>query len=71
MSVKSTINAIMIVESKVSMVILLLAWLAAALVLIGIDLRARLAREPLDRESAIIWLFVVGLAAVSAFWFSR
>jgi hypothetical protein len=53
------------------MVILLLAWLAAALVLIGIDLRARLAGEPLDRESANIWLFVVGLAAVSTFSFSR
>ena len=53
------------------MVILLLAWLAAALVLIGIDVRARLAREPRGRENAIIWLFAVGLAAVSVFWFSR
>jgi len=51
--------------------ILLIAWLAAALVLVGIDLRARLAGEPRTRESAAIWLFAVALLAVSAFWFTR
>ena len=53
------------------MVILLLAWLAAALVLIGIDLRARLGGEPRRRESAVIWIFGIGLAAFAMFWFSR
>lgn len=53
------------------MVILLLAWLVAALLLVGIDLRARLAGETRGRESAVIWLFAIGLVTVSGFWFSR
>lgn len=53
------------------MAILLLAWLAAALVLVGIDLRARLIGEPRGRESAVVWLVAAGLVAVSGFWFTR
>ena len=53
------------------MAILLISWLAAALVLVAIDLRARLTGQPRGRESAIIWLFALGLAAFSAFWFTR
>ena len=53
------------------MVIFLLAWLAAAAILVGIDLRARIAGEPRGRESLVIWGFAIALAAVSVFWFSR
>jgi hypothetical protein len=52
-------------EDGASLVILLLVWLATVLVLIGIGVRARLAREPRGREREIIWLFAVGLPLVS------
>ena len=52
------------------MVILLIAWWLAAAILVGIDLRARLAGEPRGRASLGIWVFAAVLAAWSVFWFT-
>lgn len=52
------------------MVIFLIAWWVAALILLAIDLRARLAGEPRGRQSAGIWVFAAVLGAFSVFWFT-
>jgi Na+-transporting NADH:ubiquinone oxidoreductase subunit NqrE len=53
-----------------AMVILLIAWWVAAAVLVAIDLRLRLAREPRGRTSLGIWAFAAVLVAFSVFWFT-
>ena len=52
------------------MVIFLIAWWIAALILMAIDLRARLAGEPRGRASVGIWIFAAALGAFSIFWFT-
>ena len=47
------------------MVILLIAWWLAAAILVGIDLRARVAGEPRGRASLGIWVFAVVLMIVA------
>jgi hypothetical protein len=53
------------------MVILILTWLTAALVFIGIDLCTRIPGEFCGPKSAIIEIFGIGLVAVAAFWLSH
>jgi hypothetical protein len=52
------------------MVIFLIAWWIATLILLAIDLRARLAGEPRGRASLGLWIFGAILAAFSIFWFT-
>ncbi len=52
------------------MVFLLIAWWIAALILLAVDLRGRLAGEPRGRASLGIWAFAIALVAWSVFWFS-